>query len=154
MINKKLESLETVERSITYTKVERKNDSFLDLLERMKALNSEREFESLHRTPLTKPMINNWHDRPKNNNNNNNNNNKNFISTDKLINMTGRTSDERNDLKNNKDSLIETSDERSMEKQSNKETSSMQNMRKKMDEKENKNQDLKDLKPTFRGKKI
>ena len=30
----------------------------------------------------------------------------------------------------------------------------MQNMCKKMDEKENKNQDLKDLKPTFRGKKI
>ena len=31
-INKKLESLETMERSITNTKVERKNDSFLDLL--------------------------------------------------------------------------------------------------------------------------
>ena len=39
MINKKLESLEIIERSILYTKVERKNDSFLDLLERMKALN-------------------------------------------------------------------------------------------------------------------
>ena len=51
MINKKLESLETAERSIISTKVERKNDSFLDLLQRMKALNSEkeREFESHHR---------------------------------------------------------------------------------------------------------
>ena len=41
MINKKLESLETVERSITYTRTKRKkNDSFLDLYERLKALNS------------------------------------------------------------------------------------------------------------------
>ena len=46
-INKKLEFLETVEISIINTKVERKNDSFLDLLERMKALNSEREFEPI-----------------------------------------------------------------------------------------------------------
>ena len=53
MINKKLESLEIVERSTTNTRVERKNDSFLDLLKRMKALNSplekEREFEPHHR---------------------------------------------------------------------------------------------------------
>ena len=41
--------------------------------------------------------------------------------------------------KSNKDSLIETSDERSMERQSNKETSSIQTICKKMDEKENKN---------------
>ena len=41
--------------------------------------------------------------------------------------------------KSNKDSLIETSDERSMERQSNKKTSSIQTIRKKMDEKENKN---------------
>ena len=40
-INKKLESLETMERSITNTKVERKNYNFLDLLERMKVLNSK-----------------------------------------------------------------------------------------------------------------
>jgi len=40
-INKKLEFLETMERSITNTKVERKNDNFLDLLERMKTLNSK-----------------------------------------------------------------------------------------------------------------
>ena len=45
MINKKLESLETVERSITYTKVERKNNNFLNILERMKVLNSELEKE-------------------------------------------------------------------------------------------------------------
>ena len=63
MINKKLKSLETVERSITYTKVERKNDSFFNLLEKMKALNSEREFEHHHKSPLAKTMIDNWHDR-------------------------------------------------------------------------------------------
>ena len=48
-INKKLESLEATERSVT---AERKNDSFLDLYERLKALNSlfknEREFEPYH----------------------------------------------------------------------------------------------------------
>ena len=33
----------------------------MDLLERMKALNSEREFEPHHRSPLAKSMINNWH---------------------------------------------------------------------------------------------
>ena len=47
-INKKLESLESIERSVT---VERKNDSFLDLYERLKALNSplknEREFDPI-----------------------------------------------------------------------------------------------------------
>ena len=41
--------------------------------------------------------------------------------------------------KSNKDSLIETSDERSIERQSNKKTSSIQTICKKMDEKENKN---------------
>ena len=61
MINKKLESLETIERSTLYSKVERKNDSFLDLLERMKPLNSEREFKPHHRSPLAKTMIDNWH---------------------------------------------------------------------------------------------
>ena len=53
-INKKLKSLEATERSII---VERKNDSFLDLYERLKALNSplknEREFEPHHRSSLT-----------------------------------------------------------------------------------------------------
>ena len=67
IINKKLESLEIIERSILYTKVERKNDSFLDLLERMKALNSplekEREFEPHHRSPLAKTMADNWHNK-------------------------------------------------------------------------------------------
>ena len=84
---------------ITNTKVERKNDNFLDLLERMKALNSklekEREFEPHHRSPLAKTMINNWHNRQKNY----------LVSTDIYINMT--------DIKNSKkDSLIETIDER------------------------------------------
>ena len=98
-INKKLESLETVERSIINTKVERKNDSFLDLLERMKTLNSElekeREFEPPHISPSVKTVIDNWHNRQKNN----------LVSTDISIHMT--------DIKNNKkDSLIETIDER------------------------------------------
>ena len=52
IINKKLECLETIKRSTINTKeVERKNDSFLDLFERMKAFNStlkyEREFEPI-----------------------------------------------------------------------------------------------------------
>ena len=97
MINKKLESLEIVD--IKSTKVERKNDSFLDLLERMKALNSklekEREFEPYHRSPLAKTMIDNWHNRQKNN----------LVTTNISINMA--------DIKNSKkDSLIETIDER------------------------------------------
>ena len=68
-------------QSITNTKV-RKNDSFLDLLERIKNLNSElekeREFEPHHRSPLAKTMIDNWHNRQKNN----------LASTNRLINMT------------------------------------------------------------------
>ena len=58
IINKKLEYLENIERCIA---VERKNDRFLDLLEKLKALNLEREFEPHHRSPLTKIMIDNWH---------------------------------------------------------------------------------------------
>ena len=57
-INKKLKSLEAIGRSVI---VERKNDSFLDLYERLKALNSpskhEREFELHHRSSSTKIMI-------------------------------------------------------------------------------------------------
>ena len=57
-INKKLESLEADERSVI---VERKNDSFLDLYERLKALNSplknESEFEPHYRASSTKTMI-------------------------------------------------------------------------------------------------
>ena len=84
---------------ITNTKVERKNDHFLDLLERMKAFNSElkkeRKFEPHHRSLLAKTVIDNWHHRQKNN----------LVSTDISINMT--------DIKNSKkDSLIETIDER------------------------------------------
>ena len=83
-INKKLELLETMERSITNTKVERKNNSFLDLLERMKTLNSKREFEPHHRSPSAKIVTDNWHNRQKNN----------LVSTDISINMT--------DIKNSK----------------------------------------------------
>ena len=61
-INKKLESLEATERSII---VEREKDSFLDLYERLKALNSplknEREFEPHHRSSSAKAMTDNWH---------------------------------------------------------------------------------------------
>ena len=95
-INKKLESLEIVERSITNTKVGRKNDSFLELLKKMKALNleKEREFEPYHKSPLAKTMTDNWHNRQKDN----------LVSTDISMNMT--------DIKNSKKySLIETSDE-------------------------------------------
>ena len=68
-INKKLESLEAIERSVTLERkdssVERKNDSFLDLYERLKALNSplknEREFEPHHRSSLTQTMTDNWY---------------------------------------------------------------------------------------------
>ena len=83
-INKKLESLENIERSIT---VEiKKMIVFWTYLKKMKALNSEREFEPHHRSPLTKSMTDNWHDRQMNN-------------FDRLINMTCRKNDERNDLK-------------------------------------------------------
>ena len=69
-INKKLESLKAIERSVTVERqndstVERKNDSFLDLYERLKTLNSplksEREFEPYHRSSSTKTMTDNWH---------------------------------------------------------------------------------------------
>ena len=58
----KLESLEATERSVI---VEKKNDSFLNLYERLKALNSplknEREFEPHHRSSSAKAMTDNWH---------------------------------------------------------------------------------------------
>ena len=50
-INKTLESLETEERSIMDTRLEKKSDSFLDLPEKLKALNSGWEFEPHHRSP-------------------------------------------------------------------------------------------------------
>ena len=54
----------------------------MDLLERMKTLNSElekeREFQPHHRSPLAKTVIDNWHYRQKNN----------LVSTDISINMT------------------------------------------------------------------
>ena len=61
-INKKLEFLEAVEKSVI---VEKKNDSFLDLYERLKALNShlkkKREFEPHHRSSSIKTMKNSWY---------------------------------------------------------------------------------------------
>ena len=61
IINKKLESLENIDRSAIYIKEEKKRDSFLDLYERLKALNSplknEREFEPHHRPSSTKTII-------------------------------------------------------------------------------------------------
>ena len=70
----------------------------MDLLERMKPLNSplekERQFEPHHKLPLVKTMTDNWHNRQKDNS----------VSTDISMNMTN--------IKNSKkDSLIETSDE-------------------------------------------
>ena len=66
-INKKLESLEAIERSVI---VERKNDSFLDLYERLKALNSslknEREFELHHRSSSTKTMTDSCNSKKRN----------------------------------------------------------------------------------------
>ena len=54
--------MEATKRSVI---VEKKNDSFLDLYERLKALNSpfkhEREFEPHHRSSSTKTMTDNWH---------------------------------------------------------------------------------------------
>ena len=103
-INKKLEFLETMERSITNTIVERKNDNFLDLLERMKALNSklekEREFEPHHRSPLAKTMIDNWNNRQKMTD----------IKNSKKDNLI-ETSDERNDVKILKTTLTESKED-------------------------------------------
>ena len=63
-INRKLESLENIDRFAIYTKVEKKNDSFLDLYERMTALNSplkkEIEFEPHQRSSITETMTDNW----------------------------------------------------------------------------------------------
>ena len=94
-INKKLESLEAIERSTT---VERKNDrdnridSFLELYEKIKALNSEQErnFEPHQRSSL---VTNNWHDRK----------NSSLVGTDKFINITCRKDDVRNNSKNSRD---------------------------------------------------
>ena len=90
-INKKLEFLEAFQRSTT---IERKNDrdnrmdSFLDLHEKIKALNSEQErnFEPHQRSSL---VTNNWHDRK----------NSSLVSTDKFINITCKKDEGRNNLK-------------------------------------------------------
>ena len=111
-----MESLEAIERSTT---VERKNDrdnridSFLDLYEKFKALNSKqkRNFEPHPRSSL---VTDNWHDRK----------NSSLVSTDRFINSNRkdysqevqkmidvvkvRSSIERQENNNRKDDIIET----------------------------------------------
>ena len=115
-INKKSESFEAIERSTT---VERKNDrdnridSFLELYEKIKVLNSEQErnFKPHQRSSL---VIDNWYDRK----------NSSLVSTDKFINSNRkdysqevqkmidivkvRSSIERQENNNRKDDIIET----------------------------------------------
>lgn len=51
LVNKELKALESIDKPVTYTKVERKSYSSMDLLEKMKSLNSplekERDFEPI-----------------------------------------------------------------------------------------------------------
>ena len=115
-INKKLESLEAIERSTT---VERKNDrdkridNFLELYEKIKVLNSEQErkFKPHQRKSL---VIDNWSDRK----------NSSLVSIDRFINSNRkdysqevqkmidivkvRSSIERQENNNRKDDIIET----------------------------------------------
>ena len=72
----------------------------MDLLERMKALNSEREFEPHHRSPLAKTMIDNWNNRQKMTD----------IKNSKKDNLI-ETSDERNDVKILKTTLTESKED-------------------------------------------
>ena len=115
-INKKLESLEAIERSTT---VEGKNDrdkrieNFLELYEKIKVLNSEQErnFKPHQRSSL---VIDNWYDRK----------NSSLVSIDRFINSNRkdysqevqkmidvvkvRSSIERQENSNRKDDIIET----------------------------------------------
>ena len=115
-INKKLESLDDIERSTT---IERKNDrdnridSFLNLYEKIKSLNSEQErnFEPHQRSSL---VTNNWHERK----------NSSLVSTNRFINSNRkdysqevqkmidvvkvRSSIESQENNNRKDDVIET----------------------------------------------
>ena len=63
----------------------------------MKALNSEREFEPHHRSPLAKTMIDNWNNRQKMTD----------IKNSKKDNLI-ETSDERNNVKTLKTTLTES----------------------------------------------
>ena len=78
--NNKLKALESIDRPVMYTKVERKGNSLIDLFEKMKSLDSplekERDLELHHRSPSVKTMIDNWHNTQKSN----------LISTDIPIN--------------------------------------------------------------------
>ena len=91
--NNKLKALESIDRPVTYTKVERKGNSLIDLLEKMKSLDSplekERDFEPHHRSLLVKTMIDNWHNRQKSS----------LISIDIPINTINTKDDKRNDLR-------------------------------------------------------
>ena len=66
----------------------------------MKALNSEREFEPHHRSPLAKTMIDNWNNRQKMTD----------IKNSKKDNLI-ETSDERNDVKILKTTLTESKED-------------------------------------------
>ena len=80
LVNNKLKALESIDRPVMYTKVERKGNSLIDLFEKMKSLDSplekERDLELHHRSPSVKTMIDNWHNTQKSN----------LISTDIPIN--------------------------------------------------------------------
>ena len=84
---------------MTYTKVERKGNSLIDLFEKMKSLDSplekERDLEPHHRSPSVKTMIDNWHNRQKSS----------LISIDIPIHMTYTKDDKRNDLRTLKTTL-------------------------------------------------
>ena len=124
-INRKLESLENVDRFAIYTKVEKKNDSFLDLYERMKALNShfekDIEFGPHQRSSFTETMTDNWYI---------NSNSKEVIdknlqmlkATDRKVNpikervtrMTDRSTIENDRLKEISSSVLDTNRQKSL----------------------------------------
>ena len=97
--NNKLKALESIDRPVTNTKVERKGNSLIDLLEKMKSLDSplekERDFEPHHRSASVKTMIDNWHNRQKSS----------LINIDIPINMIYTKDDKRNDLRTLKTTL-------------------------------------------------
>ena len=122
-INGKLESLENIDRSTIYTKVEKKNDSFLDLYERMIALNShcekEIEFEPHNRSSFTETMTDNWYK----NSNSKEVEDKNLQATDRLVDkdigpinerVTRRSTVENDRLKEISSSVLDTGKQKSL----------------------------------------
>ena len=89
-INKKLESLDNTDRSAIYTKEEKKNDSFLDLYEKLKVLNSplknEREFEPHHRHSFPTRLFRSYND-------NSSTNNLSILTGDKINRQTNKHND-------------------------------------------------------------